>query len=943
MDRLCRLCLALAGMLLLLPSARAVDPALDWRTLTTAHFEVHFAAGQERLAREAAGRAEAIHDRLSSDLGWLPGSRTQLVLTDESDLANGWATPFPFNRSQLYLVPPDAVDGLEDYGDWLSLLIAHEYTHVLHLDKAEGVPWALRYGLGRHPLLFPNVFQPTWMTEGIATWVETDVARGTGRGQSAYYEMLMRMEVVDGIKPFDQVSMSGIRSWPAGTVPYLYGVHFFQFLERRFGRGAIRQLVEEYSDNLIPFLLQSNFRSVLGWDSPTLWPAFERYLWTRYDPQIAAARSTGIRTGERITEHGYRTDAPRVGADGRLYYLRSDSLQRPAIVVREPDGHTRELVEVHPYARLAVPHEAAGLLLVQPELCESRYLYYDLYRVDPDTGGTRRLTHCGRYHFAQWAPDGTRIAAVRIAADRSELVMLDDEGEALETLWRGAPGVVLSHLTWTPDGHHLIAALFRPGSGWDLERFDLKTRQWRAITDDPIIETEPVVGPEGRYLYYSSAHGGIYNLRRRNLRTGETVTLTNVLGGAFAPAPAADGSLYYRGYTAGGFDIFHLRNPLQAGVPASNAPPLPAPESASGNAGDAPVTDYNPWGSLLPRWWMPTLYATEDVLQLGGYTTGQDALGVHQYLLAADYEFEHELLGGGFSYAYDGRYRLSLQRWHSFDYADDDLDELESIRRHDQAELVASFPLVRLDYLLAAHLGIGWSWEEDVERPAGGPAERPEEDGILGLAVTWDDTVSPSRAISPLDGRTLRVAAETSEALESDFSGEVYSLDWQEFIGLWGKHVLALRIAGGWGTEWPRPFELGGSAPAQEGPLGSSFLFNRRAYPLRGYPTGLAELTGRRMQLGSAEWRFPIATVERAITTPFVGVHRLHGRVFADTGAAWTFGNEPDGYQTGAGTELYADLNALYIINLRVGLGYAYGFDEGGEHRVYLSLATPLF
>lgn len=941
MHRLYRTCLLLAGLLAALPAARAVDPSLDWRTLTTEHFRIHFVAGQERLAREAAARAEPVHDRLSGLLGWLPGSRTDLVLSDESDLANGWATPFPFNHSQLYLVPPDAVDGLEDYADWLSLLIAHEYTHVLHLDKAEGLPAGLRYGLGRHPLLFPNVFQPSWVTEGLATWVETDGDGGVGRGQSAYFEMLMRMEVDSGVKPFDQVSMAGIRSWPAGTLPYLYGVHFFQFIEQRFGRSAIRQLVEEYSDNLVPFLFQRNLRRVLGWDSPTLWPAFERYLWSRYDPQIAAVKGAGLVAGERVTDHGYRTDAPRVSADGQLYYVRNDALRRPAIMVREPGGVTRELAAIHPYARLSL-HDTAGLLLVQPELCGSRDPYYDIYRVDPASGATRRLTECGRYHFAAWSPDGRRIAAARIQADRSDLVLLDEAGDEQAILWSGAPGVVLSQLDWSPDGGRIVASLFRPGNGWDLERFDLETRTWTSLTDDPVIETEPVFSRDGRYLYFSSAHGGIYNLRRRDLRTGETITLSNVLGGAFAPAPAPDGTLYYRGYTAEGFDIFHLREPLRAPMPASDEPPLPTVKTSETAAHKAAITDYSPWSSLLPRWWMPTLYATDDVLQLGAYTTGQDALGVHQYLLAADYETEFGLFGGGLSYAYDGRYRLSVQRWHSFDFDDGKIDDLASIRRHDQAELVASFPWVRLDYFLAAHLGAGWSWEEEVERPGGGTPEPAEEDGLVGLAVTWDDTVWPSRAISQRDGRAVRVVGETSEALESDFTGEVYGLDWQEYVGLWGKHVLALRLAGGWGTEHPRPFELGGSAPAQEGPLGSSFLFNHRAFPLRGYPTGLDALTGRRMVLGSAEWRFPIATVERAITTPFLGLHRLHGRIFADTGDAWNMGDEPDDYRTGAGTEFYADLNALYIINLRLGLGYAYGFDDGGEHQVYLSLTTPL-
>lgn len=922
--------------------ARAVDPGLEWFTLTTPHFRVHYHAGEEALARRTAQTAERLQPRLSRDLAWRPGGRTDLVLDDESDLANGFATAFPYDRMQIYAVPPDAVDGLEDYGDWLNLLVTHEYTHVLHLDKAHGAPGVMRYIFGRNPLLFPNLFQPTWMTEGLATWEETDRKAGVGRGQSALYEMYMRMEVVSGVKPFDQVSMSGMTDWPAGIIPYLYGVHFYQFLEQRFGPKAYLGLIAEYSDNIVPFRLQSNFRGVLGWDTDTLWPAFKRYLWSRYDPQIAAIRHGGITAGERLTRYGYRTGAPRLAADGRLYYIRSDDLHRPAIMVREAGGDSRVLAHVHPDARLDLD-DRTGLLVAQPELCESRYLYYDLYRVDPDSGAMRRLTRCGRYHFGAWSPGGGRIAAARIAQERSALVLLDADGTRLRTLWTGERGVVLSALDWTPDGKAVIAAMFRPGSGWNLERFDLDNRRWRKLTDDPVIETTPRVGDEGRYLYYSSAHGGVYNLRRMDLRTGESTTLTNVLGGAFAPVPAANGVLYYRGYTADGYDIFRLDAPSRAPMPASHAPPLPKPATAASAGGTRyPVDDYSPWRSLLPRWWMPTLYATEDLLQVGAYTTGNDALDIHEYLLSLNYESQYDLVGGGLSYAYDQRYRFSYQRWHSFDFVNGNTDKLESIRRHDQAEAVVSFPRVRVDYLLAAHLGVGWQWDRDVERPAGGPEDPEKRDALVGAAVTWNNTVEPPRAISPGGGRDIRVTAETSDVLNSDFSGEVYSLDWHEYLDLWGKHVLALRVAGGWGTDRPRPFELGGANPVSEGPLTDTFLFNRRDYPLRGYPTGLDRLTGRRMQLNSAEWHFPIATVQRAFTVPFVGLHRLHGDMFVDNGTAWSAGRDPAGYATGAGTELFADLNAFYIINLRLGLGFARGFDEGGENQVYLTLSGLL-
>ncbi|NIQ12742.1 MAG: hypothetical protein GWO08_23010, partial [Gammaproteobacteria bacterium] len=75
--------------------------------------------------------------------------------------------------------PPTDASTLEDHAGWLETVITHEYVHTLHLDKARGFPLAAREVLGRWPLflpfsVFPNAFQPRWLTEGIATYYETD-------------------------------------------------------------------------------------------------------------------------------------------------------------------------------------------------------------------------------------------------------------------------------------------------------------------------------------------------------------------------------------------------------------------------------------------------------------------------------------------------------------------------------------------------------------------------------------------------------------------------------------------------------------------------------------------------------------------------------------------------------------------------------------------------
>jgi len=120
----------------------------------------------------------------------------------------------------LLVTPPTGSSTVSDHDNWLELLIIHEYTHILQLDKVSGFPSTLRKLFGRNLFLFPNILQPPWLIEGLATYEETDKARGIGRGQGTMFRGLMRQEVINGIKPLRQINQP-LDSWPLNTVRYL--------------------------------------------------------------------------------------------------------------------------------------------------------------------------------------------------------------------------------------------------------------------------------------------------------------------------------------------------------------------------------------------------------------------------------------------------------------------------------------------------------------------------------------------------------------------------------------------------------------------------------------------------------------------------------------------------------------------------------------------------
>src|SRR5690606_9536928 len=117
-------------------------------------------------AQRVATLAETIHRRLVPHLGWEPTEIVHILITDNTDAANGSATATPYNAIRMFVSAPDDMSPLGDYDDWLSELLTHEYTHVLHVDNISGLPALLNAILGKS--YAPNQAQPRWILEGLA-------------------------------------------------------------------------------------------------------------------------------------------------------------------------------------------------------------------------------------------------------------------------------------------------------------------------------------------------------------------------------------------------------------------------------------------------------------------------------------------------------------------------------------------------------------------------------------------------------------------------------------------------------------------------------------------------------------------------------------------------------------------------------------------------------
>jgi len=885
-----------------------------WFTQSTAHFELH--APQELIEHlpRIAALAEQAHEDISQSLGWSPAQKTQLVLTDDTDVANGWATVYPFNQNRIFISAPDSVNSLEDYRDWLGLLIRHEYTHTLHLDQARGVPAALRAVFGRQAFSFPHLFQPLWMIEGLAIDQETNFERGEGRGQSDYYAMQMRAEVERGLASLGRVSGLN-RDWPAGQA-YLYGAYFYQFLREVYGDQAVDRWLKSYSYNLIPYWMNPTARRVWGEDFSNVWQRYQAWLQKHY-PVI----QTNDSQGEALTNQGGAA-YQAVWRNQTFYRIEADGHSQPRLIKQAVNGmaNTQTLTSIDYPAQFDIS-EDERVVMAQGRPNRQNRVYSDLWLWDAKHGW-QRITHNQRYRQAVWLTSDELIARRQIAGV-SELHLLSSTGQLIATLWQGDEHTVLGDFALHPSAKKLVAMKKPPGESWQLAEFDLEQRAWTWLTQNRFNQANPVYSADGKQVVYSANYDSTYQIYQMDTDTFELIALTNVATGAFAPIVTDKADLVFQRYSAHGYDwirltpeeqvLKHLALSKDNDQAWSIKPTLETEISLTEPRG------YQPLKTLKPRAWWPVINLTPQRNQWGVMFDGHDALARHHYQVNLAYDDLAQQPFGSFSYQMDNRYLLQLSRSWREGYNASKPDELVLLRVQDSA-VFGGLNVLNFQHDQAAiHLGLVHETERDVWRDPRLVSLPSTQRTDVSLVWHWDSRQTFRYGISPASGWLGYVALDAHLSdkgqIGSSYQGKRLQLDLKHYFHVYASQVLHTRFALGYADKHAHPFVLGSERGVFE-----TALFARTDYPLRGYSmTGLVE---QQFALASVEYRAPLARIQQNWQVYPLGIRDVYGQVFVDNGLL----NQQVYTAVGGQITLEAVLGFRMLIPFT--LGYAKGLDQ---------------
>jgi hypothetical protein len=894
--------------------ATRYDPRLQFRVVRTPHFTIYWHQGEETEAARLAVIAEQVRTELEPDLGTI-AARIHVILVDQSDLSNGWATPVPWDAIELTARPPALASSIGNTTDWLRLVFTHEYTHILHLDRSRGLMRGIRRVFGRVPIAFPNTFLPQWQVEGIATFEESRQT-GEGRVRSGDFRTIVDEAARTGrFEPSDRVS-GGLDDWPSGNGAYAYGSFFHQYLADRFGARSIADLRDATSGR-VPYFGAGAFKKVFGESLNDLWRDFGA------SRSGVPAHSATDEAATRLTHHGFEVTG-LTASSGDLFYAVSTPDGYPSLMRLTPGR-----APVRIAWRFAGDRTAAGgdwVVFDQVAPVRSVAWYSDLYAVKLDGGAVHRLTYEARAAEPAFSPDGKRIACVVEQGGRRALAIIPFEPDRVTQ-----PEILLDRADsdfggpqWSPDGRRLIAERRHDGR-YEIVEIDVASRDLRTLLASHARLATPAWVDDASIIFSAELPGAASNVFALDVGTKAVKRVTDSVTGARFPRMSPDRrSLFYVGYTADGSDIFSVAvndnawPPVESqdfdtsttvhDSPAAPEPPLPASDA------------YTPWPTLPPTYWTPIVYTDAGELNAGAGTAMSDVLGRHAYGAQAAWGARARP-DWSISYAYD-RWRPTLFASYS-----DDTDPVrggEIRSRQVQGGAVLPFRRLRRTETLFGAI----DFERDGLTCAGPCRTRATSSRRAAVQAGWwhDTRRLFGYSISPEEGHSISGSFEsTVTGLGSDVDGQAAVLDARAFHRLGGPHtVLAVRGAAAiaWGAlDDRRVFSAGGSGPAA-----AVFAFDRDAIGLlRGF--GPDAVVGTRAVVANVDLRFPIVRPERGAGVFPLFVRSIHGAVFADTGSAWDAAFRGSDLRTAGGGELSIDLVLGHYLPITFAAGAAWVHD----------------
>ncbi len=552
-------------------------PELEWRTLETPHFLVHYHTGTERTARAVAKIAEEIYGPITSLYDHEPDGKVSFVIKDYDDYSNG-AAYFYDNKVEIWASSLDT--DLRGTHNWLRNVITHEFTHIIQIQTSfkfgRRVPAIYLQWLGyqserRQDVLYgyPNRIVsyplsgfviPSWFAEGVSQYNRKELDYDYW---DSHRDMILRSYVLDGnMLTWNEMSVFGKTSL-GNESSYNAGFAFVSYIVDRFGDAKLEEISRNLS-TLTEVTIDGAIGRAVGVDGAELYRQWQEALKADYTERTAAVRASPV-AGDIIGDVGFANLYPAFSPDGKyLAYVSNkngDYFSSSSLYLYDLAAKTERRVTTGVRSNFSWSPDGRTIWFSKHTQDNPFWSsWYDIFSVDVESGDEERITNGLRSNAPAVSPDGQRIAYVGGSDGTLNLFTMKTDGTDVLQLTRYASGEQVYNPAWSPDGQSIVFD-FSVTDGRDIMKVGAAGGTVEPVLATPDDERGAVFADGGKAIYFSSDRTGIFNIYRLDPATGAVGQITNVVGGAFMPEIGAGGSLAYAHYTSTGYKLALMAGP----------------------------------------------------------------------------------------------------------------------------------------------------------------------------------------------------------------------------------------------------------------------------------------------------------------------------------------------------------------------------------------------
>ena len=587
---------------------------LKWREYETEHFIVYYPEGQEFTAYKSIEIAEQVHEPLVEMYGPVD-SKIHIVIKDDEDFANGGAY-FYDNKIEISATSLDYQ--FRSYTDWLWNVVTHELAHIYSVKQAMKAPRWMPMAYYQHIdyqdekredvlIGYPNVLVsypvpmfnvPGWLAEGVAQYQARNARYDRW---DAHRDMIIRQASIhDKLMTIDEMS---IFNWTGrgNEMVYNHGFGLILYIAENYGDKKISELLKAMSSSTaITFGVAC--RRVLGLSSDELYEEWKEDLKNHY----STVKDTlgKLNEGEIFRKGGFLNGFPTWSPNGsKLAYVSNKgqdySITACFVANLNPGGwewkdkkgeeekFNRELKKKINNTKdpekidgiintakgafdisLAYGIQSSLLWLDEWNILYNRRMpsdkygshWWDMYRYvintkDPRKGHKNRITHDLRGTYPDLSPDLSKLVFVKNCAGLNNLFIMNRDDNSLQQLTFYNDGTRIYRPMWSPDGLK-IAFTVHHGNSINIAIINKDGSAFEYIVTSDGQDRDVAWSSDGRAIFFSSDVTGIPNIYRMDLSDGSVYSITNVIGGAFSPAPSpCDTTLAFSYYGPDGYEI----------------------------------------------------------------------------------------------------------------------------------------------------------------------------------------------------------------------------------------------------------------------------------------------------------------------------------------------------------------------------------------------------